>query len=195
MKYNIKLFCIASLLLSISAICLSLRFQPFELSPDWMQWGISISTVVLSIAVSVVLVVQVYNSFTLERRIREASEKLLQEKVESLKISDARSAALCMFHIKKEAADIYVRNSDLPACVDCMKLMLHYALALNDLKVSEILASTILSAAHQFDAIPQSYFAIIQNLARSSLPLFPADHALVPQLYSFLHAGTSNNPV
>ena len=85
---------IAAIICSVTAL---IRCEPFAFTDSCLSWVIGISIALTSIGVVIVLGYQIYNSATLDKRMKEMFDERTNKVKEDLSISAARASAATLY--------------------------------------------------------------------------------------------------
>lgn len=130
------LFSCISLGLSIYAVW---RVEPIVLSESWLAWAIGISVSMISTGVVAVLGYQIYNSATLDKRMKNMFEEKIEKTREDLAISGVRSTAAVLYQAEAVSLKLDVATSNFESAVKTLRTRLGYAISLSEAeRISEI---------------------------------------------------------
>ena len=122
--------------LSIAAIICSvislIRCEPFAFTDSCLSWVIGISIALTSIGVVIVLGYQIYNSATLDKRMKEMFDERTNKVKEDLSISAARASAATLYQATGIGIKVDYVTKDFSGMIRTLKTMLEYAINLND---------------------------------------------------------------
>lgn len=130
------LFSCVSLVLSIWAIW---RVEPITLSESWLAWAIGVSVSMISVGIVAVFGYQIYNSATLDKRMKNMFEEKTEKVREDLAISGARSMAAVLYQAEGVSLKLDVATDSFESAVKTLKARLGYAISLSEAeRISEI---------------------------------------------------------
>lgn len=188
--------------LSIIAILLSIyavfRTEPVTLSDSWLAWAIGISVTMISIGVVIVLGYQIYNSTTLDKRMKEMFDERTNKVKEDLSISFVRSSTATLYQATGVGIKVDYAIKNYPGMIGTLNTMLGYAVSLNEAETLSDIAKLIFNS-WELATRDKSYDKQLDQsflvLAKAVLTRLSASDVQVPRLYEMIdqiQSGQSN---
>lgn len=188
--------------LSIIAILLSIyavfRTEPVTLSDSWLAWAIGISVTMISIGVVIVLGYQIYNSTTLDKRMKEMFDERTNKVKEDLSISFVRSSTATLYQATGVGIKVDYAIKNYPGMIGTLNTMLEYAVSLNEAETLSDIAKLIFNS-WELATRDKSYDKQLDQsflvLAKAVLTRLSASDVQVPRLYEMIdqiQSGQSN---
>lgn len=193
-----------SILLGVTAINLSIiRVETLTLSDSWLAWAIGISVTIISIGVVIVLGYQIYNSTTLDKRMKEMFDERTNKVKEDLSISFVRSSTATLYQATGVGIKVDYAIKNFSGMIGTLNTMLGYALALNEAETLSDIAKLIVNS-WELATREESYDKQLDHsflvLAKAVLNRLYASDAQAPRLFEMINqiqsgqSNTTQNP-
>ena len=190
--------------LSIAAIICSgtalIRCEPFAFTDSCLSWVIGISIALTSIGVVIVLGYQIYNSATLDKRMKEMFDERTNKVKEDLSISAARASAATLYQATGIGIKVDYATKDFSGMIRTLKTMLEYAINLNDTETLSDIARLIVNSwelINREKSHDKRVDSTLLGIALEVLPRLSASDVQVPRLFEMINqiqSEKSNTP-
>ena len=182
--------------LSIAAIIC----EPFAFTDSCLSWVIGISIALTSIGVVIVLGYQIYNSATLDKRMKEMFDERTNKVKEDLSISAARASAATLYQATGIGIKVDYATKDFSGMIRTLKTMLEYAINLNDAETLSDIARLIVNSwelINREKSHDKRVDSTLLGIALEVLPRLSASDVQVPRLFEMINqiqSEKSNTP-
>lgn len=187
-----------SVLAIIFSIYAAYRTEPVNLSDSWLTWAIGISVSLISVGIVIVLGYQIYNSATLDKRMREMFDKKTEEVRESLGISNARAIAAVLYQAESASLKLNLAIKDYKSAIKTLQARLEYAISLNEeerlSEIAELIVNTRTIMIRNSEKYEYSLDNSFLELAQVVLTRLSASDVQVPRLYEMISQIKSEKP-
>lgn len=190
--------------LSIAAIICSvislIRCEPFAFTDSCLSWVIGISIALTSIGVVIILGYQIYNSATLDKRMKEMFDERTNKVKEDLSISAARASAATLYQATGIGIKVDYVTKDFSGMIRTLKTMLEYAINLNDAETLSDIARLIVNSwelINREKSHDKRVDSTLLGIALEVLPRLSASDVQVPRLFEMINqiqSEKSNTP-
>ena len=124
---------IIAIILSIGSIIYAhFRVETLTLSDSWLAWAIGVSVTIMSIGVVIVLGYQIYNSATLDKRMKEMFDERTNKVKEDLSISAAKASVATLYQATGIGLKVDYATKDFSSMIRTLNTMSEYAISLNE---------------------------------------------------------------
>ena len=196
-SYWSNLFSIAAIICSVTAL---IRCEPFAFTDSCLSWVIGISIALTSIGVVIVLGYQIYNSATLDKRMKEMFDERTNKVKEDLSISAARASAATLYQATGIGIKVDYATKDFSGMIRTLKTMLEYAINLNDTETLSDIARLIVNSwelINREKSHDKRVDSTLLGIALEVLPRLSASDVQVPRLFEMINqiqSEKSNTP-
>ena len=187
---------IAAIICSVTAL---IRCEPITFTDSWLSWAIGISVTLTSIGVVVILGYQIYNSVTLDKRMKEMFDERTNKVKEDLSISAARASAT-LYQATGIGIKVDYATKDFSGMIRTLKTMLEYAINLNDAETLSDIARLIVNSwelINREKSHDKRVDSTLLGIALEVLPRLSASDVQVPRLFEMINqiqSDKSNTP-
>ena len=137
---------IIAIILSIGSIIYAhFRVETLTLSDSWLAWAIGVSVTIMSIGVVIVLGYQIYNSATLDKRMKEMFDERTNKVKEDLSISAAKASVATLYQATGIGLKVDYATKDFPSMIRTLNTMSEYAISLNEAETLSDIARLIVN--------------------------------------------------
>lgn len=123
-----------------------IRCEPITFTDSFLSWAIGISATLTSIGVVAILGYQIYNSVTLDKRMKEMFDERTNKVKEDLAISAARASDATLYQATSIGIKVDYATKDFSGMIRTLKTMLEYAINLNEADTLSDIARLIVNS-------------------------------------------------
>lgn len=177
----------------IHTICISLIFllTSCSFSENALTWTIGVLLSFMGIATTTILGVQIYNSLTLDKRIKDAAHRIVEQNAEELKKSEIKASLSCFYRIEVVALKLNIAIMDFDSSLKNLKSMVEYAIFLQE---PETLNDSVTMLINSYAVINKNNreFACENvgkylHIAKSLLCYIQAESEVASSLHAFIY--------